>query len=285
LAHRQQQKDPKPETKMEQLFIIKIGGNIIDHPGSLEKFLGDFSEVKGFKLLVHGGGKVATEVSSSLGIESKIVEGRRITDADTLKVITMVYAGLINKNIVARLQGKKCNAIGLTGADANCLPAKKRAGHAIDYGFVGDPVKAAINTLSIDLLLKNGFTPVVAPLTHDGDGNLLNTNADTIAAVLAVALSRLYKVKLVYCFEKKGVLRDPQSDDSVIPHINAEECESLKQQGVIGKGMIPKIDNAFDALREGVSAVHICHADDLPDITSRYAKAGTVLTVNKEDIQ
>ena len=269
---------------MDQLFIIKIGGNIIDDAASLDKFLNDFSEVKGPKLLVHGGGKVATELSSTLGIESKMVEGRRITDAETLKVITMVYAGLINKNIVARLQGKQCNAIGLTGADANCLPAKKRVSNAIDYGFVGDPVKAAINTLSIDLLLKNGFTPVIAPVTHDGDGNLLNTNADTVAAVLAVALSKLYKVKLVYCFEKRGVLRDPSSDESVIPHISADECESLKKEGVISKGMIPKIDNAFDALREGVSAVHICHADDLAEIATRYAKAGTTLTVNKESI-
>ena len=269
---------------MEQLFIIKIGGNIIDNPASLDKFLADFSGVQGRKLLVHGGGKVATEVSSSLGIEAKMIEGRRITDAETLKVITMVYAGLINKNIVASLQGKKCNAIGLTGADANCLPAKKRVNNAIDYGFVGDPVKGAINTLSIDLLLKNGFTPVVAPVTHDGDGNLLNTNADTIAGVLAVALSKLYKVKLVYCFEKRGVLSDPESDESVIPHISAEECVALKRSGVISKGMIPKIDNAFDALREGVSAVHICHADDLADITSRYAKAGTTLNINKDNI-
>lgn len=270
---------------MEQLLIIKIGGNIIDDQSSLERFLSDFSRVQGYKILVHGGGKVATEVSASLGIRSQMIEGRRITDAETLKVITMVYAGLINKNIVALLQGKSCNAIGLTGADANCLPAKKRVSSSIDYGYVGDPVKASINATSINLLLKNGFTPVVAPVTHDGDGNLLNTNADTVAAVLAMALSSLYNVKLVYCFEKKGVLRDPEIDDSVISHISMDECESLKQEGVISKGMIPKIDNAFEALREGVSTVHICHADDLIKITSLYAKAGTTLSVSKDSTE
>lgn len=267
---------------MEQLFIIKIGGSIIDDAKALDKFLTDLSGINGFKILVHGGGKVATEVSASLGIQSRMIEGRRITDTGTLKVITMVYAGLINKNIVARLQGKGCNAIGLTGADANCLPAKRRVSASVDYGFVGDPVKASASTMSIDLLLKNGFVPVIAPVTHDGDGNLLNTNADTVAAVLAGVLSARYKVKLVYCFEKKGVLSDPANEDSVIPFISMEECDSLKQKGVISKGMLPKLDNAFDALKEGADSVHICYAGDLSGIILSDSTVGTTLMLNKE---
>lgn len=263
---------------MEQLYVIKVGGNIIDDPARLKKFLAEFAGIPGKKLLVHGGGKVATDVSSSLGIKSQMVEGRRITDSETLKVITMVYAGLINKNIVAGLQAHRCNAVGLTGADANCLPAKKRAKTTIDYGFVGDPVKTAITTTSIDLLLKNNYVPVVAPVTHDGEGNLLNTNADTIAAVLAVALANVYTVKLVFCFEKRGVLRDPSNEESIIPKISAAECEELKKAGIISKGMIPKLDNAFDALKEGVEAVYICHADDLPEVINRHSKTGTKLT-------
>lgn len=266
---------------MEELYVIKIGGNIIDDAAKLDKFLSSFADAGVKKLLVHGGGKIATDVSSSMGIPSKMVEGRRITDAETLKVITMVYAGLINKNIVAKLQAKKCNAVGLTGADANCLPARKRIHSAIDYGYVGDPVKNAISTTSIDLLMKNNYVPVVAPLTHDGNGNLLNTNADTIAAALAISLSKLYRTKLVFCFEKRGVLRDPSDDDSIIPKITAEECEKLKKEGILSKGMIPKIDNAFDALNEGVDSVHICHADDLGNILGRQVKAGTTLSINK----
>lgn len=266
---------------MEELFIIKIGGNIIDDAVKLDKFLSTFAAAGVKKLLVHGGGKVATDISTSMGIKAQMVEGRRITDAETLKVITMVYAGLINKNIVAKLQAKQCNGVGLTGADANCLPARKRINSAIDYGYVGDPVKNAISTTSIDLLIRNNYVPVVAPLTHDGNGNLLNTNADTIAAALAVSLSRLYKTKLVYCFEKRGVLRDPANDNTIIPQISAAECEKLKKEGVISQGMIPKIDNAFDALKEGVTSVHICHADDLEDVLTRHSKAGTTLSMNK----
>jgi acetylglutamate kinase len=267
---------------MEQLYVVKIGGNIIDDAARLDKFLAAFAQVKEKKLLVHGGGKIATGIGNSLGLKTRMTEGKKITDADTLNVITMVYAGLINKSIVAKLQSKDCNAMGLTGADVNYLPAKKRAKKTIDYGFVGDPVKTAITTRSIDLLLKNNYVPVVAPITHDGTGNLLNTSADTIAAVLGIALARIYEVKLVYCFEKRGVLRDPSDDDSIIPKISAAECEELKRSGIIGKGMIPRIDNAFDAMREGVSSVHICHADDFSDIVERHARAGTTLSIDSQ---
>jgi acetylglutamate kinase len=267
---------------MEELYVIKIGGNIIDDAARLDKFLSSFANAGVKKLLVHGGGKVATDISSSMGIQAKMIEGRRITDAETLKVITMVYAGLINKNIVAKLQSKKCNAMGLTGADANCLPARKRTNTAIDYGYVGDPVKNAISTTSLDMLLKHNYVPVVAPLTHDGNGNLLNTNADTIAAALAISLSKIYTTKLVFCFEKRGVLRDPSDDDSIIPKISFAECERLKEEGILSAGMIPKIDNAFDALNEGVDAVHICHADDLDNILGRQVKAGTTLSLKEK---
>lgn len=246
---------------METLHIVKIGGNVIDDAAKLAAFLKDFARLSGAKLLVHGGGKVATEVSQALGITAQLVDGRRITSAGTLKVVTMVYGGLINKNIVAQLQAHRCNAIGLTGADANSVPATKRPIGTIDYGFVGDIEPAQINAALLQGLLQAGLTPVFAPLTHDGAGNLLNTNADTIAAGLAVALASFYAVRLVYCFEKKGVLQDVRDEDSVIPEISPAEYTQLKAAGTIAQGMIPKLDNALQALQNGVEAVVIAPAD------------------------
>ena len=263
---------------METLQIIKIGGNIIDVPEKLHRFLTCFSRLKGNKILVHGGGKVATDISKDLGVESKMVDGRRITDAETLKIITMVYAGLINKNIVAQLQARQCNAIGLTGADANLIPAKMRSTEVMDYGFVGDIQSEFIQTKNLKLFLNNHLVPVFAPLTHDQKGSLLNTNADTIASCLAVALATDFKVNLIYCFEKPGVLMDPEVEDSLIKKINIRDYPSLKDKGIVSKGMIPKMDNAFHALKKGVRKVLICHADALNE-NSEIEIQGTELTI------
>lgn len=261
---------------MQKLYIIKIGGNVIDDEKKLSGFLKDLALIKASKILVHGGGKVATEISKGLGIEAKMVEGRRITDAETLKIVTMVYGGLINKKIVSLLQSFECNAIGLTGADANIILASKRPlKNNIDYGYVGDVEKVQPQLLTN--LLSAGITPVIAPLTHDGKGNMLNTNADTVASAIAVAMSSYFMVNLVYCFELKGVLKDINDKDSVIPEISGAYYKELKQQGIIASGMIPKMDNSFDAINSGVSAVTICQADDLIDIIERKEKRGTRL--------
>ncbi|EHQ28942.1 acetylglutamate kinase [Mucilaginibacter paludis] len=245
------------------LHIIKIGGNVIDNSANLHRFLKDFAALDGFKILVHGGGKVATQLSTTLGIESKLVDGRRITDIETLRVVTMVYAGLINKNIVASLQAIHCNAIGLTGADGNFIRAKKRPVKTIDYGFVGDLDENSIQPENLSKLMEAGFVPVFSALTHDGEGQLLNTNADTIASALAVALSKLYETTLIYCFEKKGVLQDIDDEDSLIREIDPERYLELKEQQIIAGGMLPKLDNAFTAISCGVKAVIIGQADEL----------------------
>jgi acetylglutamate kinase len=261
---------------MEKLYVIKIGGNVIDDDKTLHKFLKDLSSLKANKILVHGGGKVATEISKGLGIEAQMVDGRRITDAETLKIVTMVYGGLINKKVVSLLQSMGTNAIGLTGADANIILANKRpVKNGIDYGFVGDVEK--IDAAPLATFISSGLTPVVAPLTHDGQGNMLNTNADTVASTLAVALSKSFDVSLVYCFELKGVLQDIKDKDSVISSINTEKYGQLKHEGVIAKGMIPKMDNSFDAIKAGVKSVIICHADDIVPIVNQTRQAGTVL--------
>lgn len=249
-----------------KLNVIKIGGNVIDNSENLYRFLNDFAALEGYKILVHGGGKVATQLSNTLGIESKLVDGRRITDIETLKVVTMVYAGLINKNIVASLQWVGCNAIGLTGADGNFIRAKKRPVKTIDYGFVGDIDKDSINPQNISKLMEAGFIPVFCALTHDGAGQLLNTNADTIASALAVALADMYETTLIYCFEKKGVLQDIDDEDSLIRDIDPARYEELKKQQIIAGGMLPKLDNAFSAIACGVKAVIIGHADELGNI-------------------
>lgn len=243
---------------MEKLSIIKIGGNIIEDETSLNAFLKLFSDIKGHKILVHGGGKRATHIASKLGIESKMVNGRRITDAETLKVITMVYGGLVNKNVVAKLQALQTDAIGLTGADINSIKSEKRPVKEIDFGFVGDVKTVASN--SIDKLIKADFTPVFCAITHDGNGQLLNTNADTIASTIAVGMSKLYDVSIYYCFELNGVLQDFNDKNSVVKDINTATYKELLAQKIITDGMIPKIDNCFDALNNGVQKVHIGNA-------------------------
>ena len=251
---------------MKKLYIIKIGGNVIDNSENLHYFLQDFAGLEGKKILVHGGGKIATELSRTLGIEAKMVEGRRITDIESLRVVTMVYAGLINKNIVAQLQKVNCNAIGLTGADANIIRAVKRPTGVIDYGYVGDLHATSVATHKLSALIEEGLVPVFAPITHDGKGQLLNTNADTIASGIAVALSERYDVSLVYCFEKKGVLQNVDDEASVIPQISASEFDGLKEQNIIAGGMLPKLQNAFAAISTGVKEVYIGKADELKDI-------------------
>ena len=248
---------------LKSLHVIKIGGNVIDNSEALHHFLQEFTNLKGYKILVHGGGKVATQLSEKLGIEPRLVDGRRITDIETLRVVTMVYGGLINKNIVAQLQRFGTNAIGLTGADGDFIRAKKRPVQTIDYGFVGDIAEKSIKPDNISRLLEAGFTPVFSAITHDGEGQLLNTNADTIASALAVSLSKLYDTTLVYCFEKPGVLHDINDDDSVIRDINPERYKELKKQEIIHSGMLPKLDNAFLAIECGVKSVIIGRSDEL----------------------
>lgn len=248
---------------MKQLSVIKIGGNVIDNPGQLDQFLQDFAAVKGVKILVHGGGKIASKLASDLGIEAKLVDGRRITDAKTIEIVTMVYAGWVNKSVVAKLQARNCNALGLSGADGNALRAEKRPVKDIDYGFVGDIPVDSVNTRLLINLLEAGFTPVFSAITHDGQGQLLNTNADTIAATLATALSANYACSLLYCFEKKGVLKNVHDEESVISEIQSSDFESLKERGIISEGMIPKIHNAFDAIQKGVKNVFIGSSADL----------------------
>lgn len=245
---------------MEELSIIKVGGKVVEEAESLKKLLDDFSGVAGKKILVHGGGRSATALAAKLGIETKMVDGRRITDAPMLEVVTMVYGGLVNKNIVAGLQARKVNAIGLTGADMNVVVSDKRAKGNIDYGFVGDI--RAVDASALDSLLSAGTIPVIAPLSHDGKGSMLNINADTMASTVAVALASKYKVNLVFCFELLGVMKDVNDPSSVINEITPSEYEKLKQDGVIEGGMIPKLDNSFEALRKGVSLVRITSAND-----------------------
>lgn len=240
---------------MQKLSIIKIGGNIIENETSLNAFLKLFANLEGNKILVHGGGKRATYMASKLGIESKMIDGRRITDAETLEVITMVYGGLVNKNIVAKLQALHIDAIGLTGADINSIQSDKRPVAAIDFGFVGDVKKVAHN--SIDKLIQADFTPVFCAITHDGNGQLLNTNADTIASTIGVGMSAIYDTSIYYCFELNGVLQDFNDKSSVIKNINSETYKELLKEGIISDGMIPKLDNCFDALQNGVQKVHI----------------------------
>ncbi len=249
---------------MEQLTLIKVGGKIVEEPESLSALLANFSHIEGHKVLVHGGGRSATKMAAQLGIESKMINGRRVTDADTLQVVVMVYGGLVNKRIVAGLQALGVNALGMTGADMDILRADKRPVKEVDYGFVGD-VKQA-NGAALAQLIRGGVIPVLAPLTHDGKGNLLNTNADTIAGEAAKALAQHFEVTLVYCFEKKGVLSDENDDDSVIPTIDAALFEELVATGVVQGGMIPKLENAFDALRAGVKEVVITQADAISGV-------------------
>ena len=248
---------------MEKVKIVKIGGNIVDNPEALERFLENFHKMEGHKVLIHGGGKIASQLSKELGIEVKMHNGRRITDFETLKLVTMVYAGLINKQIVAALQKIGCKAVGLSGADGNSVPATKRAANPIDWGYVGDVDPNDINADFIAMLLNGGYVPVFCAITHDSNGSLLNTNADTMASGLARALSGRFNTSLVYCFEKDGVLADPDDDTSVIPLITKGSYRELLEKGMIVGGMIPKLDNAFAAMESGVAEVFIKHADNL----------------------
>lgn len=255
----------------QKLNIIKIGGNVIDDEKLLTSFLNLFSSIKEPCILVHGGGKLATELSKRLNIETKLVDGRRITDLETLDIVTMVYAGLVNKKVVALLQSNNCNAIGLSGADANIIVAKKRQTDAIDYGFVGDINQDSISVNTIKKFIESNLTPVFSPITHDGNGQLLNTNADTIASVLSVALSSIYDVHLYFCFEKFGVLKNVDDENSVISIIDKNYYEELKKLAIISNGMIPKIDNAFDAIAKGVREVVIGHASQLNELINNHA--------------
>lgn len=242
------------ETK-RRLSIVKIGGNVIENETELAKFLSLFSKLEGPKILVHGGGKLATNFAKRLGITSKLVGGRRITDAQSLEIITMTYAGLVNKNIVAQLQANDCNAIGLSGADGNAIKAHKRPIKEIDFGFVGDV--DSVNATTITNLIKAELTPVFCALTHDSKGQLLNTNADTIASEIAIGMSKNYDTTLYYCFEKKGVLLDIADDNSVVQHINPESYQQLLSDKIIADGMLPKLENCFHALNAHVNKVCI----------------------------
>ncbi len=246
---------------MDKLTIVKVGGKIVEDEASLKQLLEDFVQIAGYKLLVHGGGRKATDISEKLGIETKMVDGRRITDEETLKVVTMVYAGLVNKNIVAKLQALDKNAFGLCGADFNLIRSVKRPVKEIDYGFVGDVAEVQPDILNS--LIEQNIIPVVAPITHDMKGTLLNTNADTIANEVAKAMADHFEVHLIFCFEKLGVLSNPDDETSVIEEINREDYLRYKEEGVIQGGMIPKLDNAFNAIDCGVSEVVITRADNL----------------------
>ena len=254
-----------------KLTLVKVGGAIVENADSLSSLLDKFASIEGHKVLVHGGGRSATRIAERLGLPQQMVAGRRVTDADTLRVVTMVYAGLVNKNIVAQLQARGINALGLTGADMNVISSHRRppkqvrmddgSTQTVDYGFVGD-----IDQVNADLLadlIAKGVVPVMCPIGHDTQGSLLNTNADTIAAEVAKALARNFEVTLVYCFEKRGVLRDADDDDSVIPCITQADFPALVEQGIVSGGMLPKLENAFDAIRAGVHEVVITRADAL----------------------
>ncbi|RMA57227.1 acetylglutamate kinase [Ulvibacter antarcticus] len=240
---------------MDVLKIVKIGGNIIDDDAALDNFLAKFSKLTCHKILVHGGGKIATKVADKMGVEVKMNEGRRITDQANLDIITMVYAGKINKTIVAKLQAHKCNAIGLTGADGNSIVSEKRKVTSVDYGFAGDV--SEVNTETLELLLKLNIAPVFCAITHDGLGQLLNTNADTVASELAIGFAESYETELYYCFEKNGVLKDIEDDTSIIEIINTVNYKSLIEEGLVSEGMLPKLNNCFQAITHKVHKVCI----------------------------
>ena len=275
-------------SEMDVIKVIKIGGNVVDNPLLLEQFIHDFSAIEGPKVLVHGGGVMASQMQKQLGQQPVMIDGRRVTDTDTLRVVTMVYAGWCSKSIVALLQKHGCNAIGLCGADADLIRASRRPPvrktdpadgsiTTIDYGYVGDVDPMMINAGFLHSLIRAGITPVICAITHDGNGNLLNTNADTIASSVAVSLAgyrnggkpqdRSAEISLIYCFEKDGVLYDKDDDSSVIDRITPGYYSQLKQEGRVAAGMIPKLDNAFDALKNGVKEVTIKHAKNLLNST------------------
>ena len=248
---------------MNKINVVKIGGNVIDNPEALKRFAHDFAALPSPKILIHGGGKLATRLGEQLNIPAQMIDGRRVTDAETLNIVTMVYAGLLNKRIVALLQSEGCNALGLSGADGDVVRAVRRKPEPIDFGFVGDIDASKINTELIRTLLESGITPVFCAITHDGNGSLLNSNADSVASAVAVAASRIAPTSLLFCFEKAGVLRNVDDESSVIGEIRPDNYASLRAEGAINKGMIPKIDNAFAAIDAGVQSVIIKHSDAL----------------------
>ncbi len=262
---------------MPPIRVIKIGGRVIEQPELLNEFLQDFAQLEGPRILVHGGGRNATQLAQRLGLEATLIEGRRVTDAAMLEVVVMVYGGLLNKQIVSRLQSQECNALGLTGADLNCITATKRAAQPIDYGWVGDVQQ--VNTDALRPLLQQKIIPVFAPITHDGQGNLLNTNADTIASRVAEALSTHAPAELYYFFEKAGVLADPADEASVIDELSEADYRRGKEAGTIAAGMIPKLDNGFAARRGGVKKVYIAHHRALPAVGTGSFN-GTQLCLN-----
>lgn len=247
----------------ETIRVVKIGGNVVDNPEALATFLSEFQKLEGKKVLVHGGGVMASKMAIDLGVKTTMIQGRRVTDAETLKLVAMVYAGWINKSIVALLQKNGCNAIGLSGVDANIIPASRRSPVPVDFGFVGDPTPSKVNADFISDLLDKDIVPVFCAITHDEEGSLLNTNADTIAYTLSVALSTKYQTSLYYCFEKEGVLRNIDDPNSIILSMTKLEYETYLKQDIIAGGMIPKLHNSFNAIDEGVSEVLIMHANNL----------------------
>lgn len=254
---------------MERITVVKIGGNVIDNPAALERFVERFAALPGAKILVHGGGKLATRLAERLELEVQMVDGRRITDKGTLDVVTMVYAGLVNKQLVASLQAAGCNALGLSGADGNVVTARRRPPKPVDFGFVGDIER--VDPELLRRLLEAGIVPVFCAIMHDGRGSLLNCNADSVASAVALGAARIAPTDLVFCFEKRGVLRDPDNDASVIPQITATSFEELRSAGIVSRGMLPKIENALRAVADGVRSVVIKHADDL------LSEQGTVI--------
>jgi len=263
---------------MKDLKVFKIGGKVVENEKSLDFFLENYAKIEGNKVLVHGGGNWVSDMSGKIGIEVRQIDGRRITDAETLKVVLMMLAGLANKTIVAKLQKYGCNALGVTGADGNLIRSIKRPViNGIDYGFVGNVEQ--VNSESIETLIKGGFSPVFTAVTHDKNGTLLNTNADTIASVISTALAETYAVELVFCFELPGVLKDIKNVHSIISQINSNNYENLRKEKIINDGMIPKIDNAFDALNKGVKQVRICHSNDIVKFAQGLSDFGTLITI------
>ncbi len=252
---------------MEKITVVKIGGNVIDNEVAFGAFMERFAKLEGAKILVHGGGKIATRLAKDMNLETTMIEGRRVTDKAMLDVVVMTYAGLINKQVVASLQKSGCNAIGLSGADGNAIKATKRAANPIDFGYVGDIEPANVNSELLKTLLQAGITPVFSAIMHNGEGLLLNCNADTVASSVALGASRIAPTELIYCFEKRGVLRDVEDNDSVIELVTPANYPALKADGVISDGMIPKIDNALKAVSEGVKRVCIKHSDELLEVS------------------
>ncbi len=256
----------------DMISVVKIGGNVIDNPEALASFLDDFANMPGRKMLVHGGGKEATRMSKAMGVEAVMFEGRRVTDERTIEIVTMVYAGLINKRIVAMLQARGCDAVGLTGADGNVIPATRRNPKPIDYGFVGDIDPEKVGSEFMSSLLEAGKVPVFCAICHDGAGTLLNCNADSIASAVAAGASRIGPTMLTYCFEKAGVMTDVNDESTVIPRVTESLFAKLKEEGVVAQGMIPKLRNALDSAKGGVAAVRICKAEAL------LGEGGTTIT-------